>query len=128
MAIPTIGSILALVRGVVDDARELIHAEISVARAEIHEQVAAAESAGVAFGAAALFAVVGVVMLCIGLGGGIADLFDWPAWVGYCAMALLLGIAAFFLVRRGRTRLAAIHGLPKTTESLRKSLGWVRGK
>ena len=121
-------SIPALIRSVVDDARELIREEIALAKAEIREEASAVQSVGIAFAGAALFAMIGVVLLCIALGGAIAYLFNAPAWVGYGIIAILLGGGAYFLMNWGRASLANIRALPKTTESLRENIAWIRSK
>jgi fructose-specific phosphotransferase system IIC component len=121
-------SIPALIRSVVDDARQLIREEIALAKAEIREEASAVQSVGIAFGSAALLAMIGVVLLCIALGGAIAYLFNAPPWVGHGVLAILLGGGAYFLFNRGRASLAKIRALPTTTESLRENIAWIRSK
>ena len=53
MAEYDVNSIPGLIRGLLDDTRELIREEIALARAEIREEVSAAQTVAVAFGAAA---------------------------------------------------------------------------
>ena len=121
-------SIPGLIRSVIGDARELIHEEVALVRAELREEIAAGRAAGMSFGAAAIVALIALVLSCIALGGAIAYFSGWPAWAGYGIMALLLSGAAFLLVTRGRTQVAAIRGLPKTQESLRENITWIRSK
>ena len=121
-------SIPALIRSLMDDARELVREEIALARAEMREELSVVRRVGLAFGAAALLALIGAVLLCIAVGGAVADLFDVPAWVGYGIVALLLLIGAVVMVARGRAGLAAIGGLPRTRESLQENLQWIRSQ
>jgi hypothetical protein len=121
-------SIAALIRGVVEDARELIREEIALAKAEVRREAAAAKGAGVAFGGAALAAGLAVVLLSIALGGAVADLFEWPPWAGHGLVALSLGAAAYLLYRLGSSQASAIKGLPKTTASVRENIAWIRSK
>jgi fructose-specific phosphotransferase system IIC component len=121
-------SIPALIRGVMDDARLLIREEIGLARAELREEVSAVRNVAIAFGAAALLAVVGVVLLSVALGGAVAAMFDAPAWVGYGIVALMLLAGAFVFISRGRTRLANIRMLPMTRESLQENMQWLRSR
>lgn len=116
-----------LMRGVVDDARALIRQELALARAELREEFAAAQSVGIAFGAAAVLGLLGLIMLCVSIGGAIAWLFNAPAWVGYGAVALVLAGGTLLLVARGRTALSNVRMLPQTTESLRENLAWIQG-
>lgn len=128
MAEQDTASIPTLIRSLMDDARELIREELALARAEMREELSAARGMGVSFGAAALLAVIGVVLLCIALGGAVADVLDLPAWAGYGIMALLLGGAAYVFLSRGRRQLAAIRGLPRTQASLRENIAWIRSR
>lgn len=128
MAEQEASSIPALIRSVMDDARELVREELALARAELREEVSAAQTVGIAFAAAALLAVIGAVLLCVAIGGGIAALFNVSAWIGYGIVALLLLGGAYFFVSRGRTRLANIRTLPKTRESLEENIQWMRSK
>jgi fructose-specific phosphotransferase system IIC component len=121
-------SIPALIRSVMDDARELIREELALARAELREEASAVQTVGIAFAAAALLAVIGVVLLCIAIGGGIAALLNVSAWVGYGIVAVLLLGGAYFFMTRGRTSLANIRTLPKTRESLQENIQWIRSK
>lgn len=124
----TAGSISGIIRGILDDARELIREEIAVARAEIREEMSAARTIGVAFGAAAVAAMTAVVLLCVALGGAVADLFDWPTWAGLGIMAVLLGAVAFFALRYGQRQLGHLRALPKTTATLRENMAWIQDK
>ena len=128
MAEQDTGSVPTLIRGVLEDARELIREEIALAKAELREEASAIQGVGIAFGAAALLGVIGVVLLCIALGGAVADLFNTSPWVGHGIVAVLLAGAAYLFVSRGRTRLANIRTLPKTKESLRENMSWIRSK
>jgi len=51
-------NIAGLVRGLLRDTRELIREEIALARAEIREEISAAQTVGIAFGSAALAALL----------------------------------------------------------------------
>lgn len=124
----TTGSISGMIRSVLDDARELIREEIAVARAEVREEMSAAQTVGVAFGAAAVAGITALVLFCAALGGAIADLFNWPTWAGLGVVALLLGAAAFMAVRYGQGQLTKIRALPKTTSSLRENIAWIQDK
>jgi cytochrome c biogenesis protein CcdA len=117
-------SIPGLIRSVLDDTRELIGEEIALARAEMQEEMTAARTVGIAFGAAAVFAVLGATLLCISLGQVIAYFLQWPTWAGYGIVAVLALVTAYFVVQYGRRHLANVHALPKTTETVKENLAW----
>jgi hypothetical protein len=121
-------TIPTLIRSALNDARQLVREEIALARAEIRDEISAARRIAIGFSAAALLGMIGVVILCIALGGAIADVIDAPPWVGYGIVALLLGGAAFLIYSRARTRLANVRALPQTRESVRETMGWIRSK
>ena len=121
-------SIPGLIRGVLNDARELVREEIALAKSELREEISAARTVATTFAAAALLALIGIVLFSIALGGAIADLFNTPAWVGYGIVAVLLGAGAYLLVSRATTALGKIRALPKTQESLRENIAWMQSR
>ena len=121
-------SVPALVRSIVDDARELIREEVAIARSEIREGVSAAQTAGAAFGAAAVAGLVAVVLFCVALGLAIAYVFEWPAWAGIGIVSVLLGLVAYIALRYGQGKLANLQPLPKTTATLRENVAWIQDK
>jgi ABC-type nickel/cobalt efflux system permease component RcnA len=101
---------------------------LAVARAEIREEMAAVQAVAIGFGAAAVAGIVAVMLFAVALGGAIADLFDVAPWVGYGAVAVLLGAAAYFFVRHGRAQLAKIRVLPRTTATLQENMAWIQDR
>ena len=128
MAEPDTNSIPALIRGLLEDTRDLIREEIALARAEIRDQIANAQTVAVAFGSAALAALLAGVLFCIALGGAIAKIFDLSAWAGYAIVGVLLVIAALVLFLYGQFRLARVRAIPKTTETIKENLAWMQSK
>ena len=128
MAEPTSESIPALIRGVMEDARQLIRQEIALARVEIREEASKVQTAGIAFGAAAITGLIAVVLLCVALGGAIAYALSWPTWAGYGVVAILLAATAIGCVTMGRSRLSTVSALPNTTATVRENMAWIQGK
>ena len=128
MAEPDVNSIPGLIRGLLHDTRDLIREEIALARAEIHEEITAVQTVGIAFGSSALAALLGATLLCIAIGGAIAYLLVWPAWTGYGIVGVLLLAASFALVQYARRRLARIRALPKTSDTVKENMAWIQSK
>src|SRR5215831_17229417 len=71
-------SIPTLIRGLLDDARELIREELQLARAEIREEISAVQSAAIAFAIAGAVGLIGAMLLSVAIGGALAYFLRWP--------------------------------------------------
>jgi hypothetical protein len=121
-------SIGQLVRTVVGEAQELVRDELAIFRAEVRQEIAAAQAAGIWFSAAAVAALLAMVLFCVALGAGLAALFGWPTWAGYGLVAVLLAVAAALFATRGRSNVSAVRGLPITKASLKENLTWIQSR
>jgi len=121
-------SIPGLVKGLLDDARDLIREELQLARAEIREEISALQTVTIAFAVAAVVGVLGVMLLSIALGGALAYFLRWPAWAGYGIVAILFLAGAWGLALYARGRMRAIRAIPNTTETMKENLAWMQNK
>jgi fructose-specific phosphotransferase system IIC component len=121
-------SIPTLIRGLLDDARDLIREELQLARAEIREEVSAAQSALIAFAVAAAVGLIGVMLLSVAIGSAIAYFLHWPAWAGYGSTAVLFFVASWGLVLYARARLKTIRAIPETKDSIKENIAWIQNK
>lgn len=127
MAYETEASMGTLVRGALDDVRELFREEIALARAELRAELSKATGAAGGFGAAAGALYFAGFFVLTALALGIATLFDWPAWTGFAIVGVVLAIigAVFFVSARRRMR--EIRGLPRTVETVSRTVATVKG-
>lgn len=121
-------SIPALVRGLLDDARDLIREELQLARAEIREEISQVQSAAIAFAVAAAVGAMGAMLLSIAIGGAIAYFLRWPPWAGYGIMAILFLAGGWGLALYGRGRLKTLRAMPETTDTMKENLAWMQNK
>jgi len=121
-------SIPALIGGLLDDARDLIREELQLARAEIREEVSAAQSALVAFAVAAAVGLIGVMLLSVAIGSAVAYFLRWPAWAGYGITAVLFLAVSWGLVLYGRGRLKTIRAIPETKDTIKENIAWIQNK
>jgi hypothetical protein len=128
MADPVKPTVQTLIRDVVGDARQLIHEELLLARAEAREQAGEAKTLGVIAATAVLFALTGTVLVAAAIGLAVADLLEWPMWAGIAVVAALSGVGGFVFYGMARARVAALQIMPQTTASLRENLVWIRSK
>ena len=121
-------SIPGLIKGLLDDARDLIREELQLARAEIREELSAVQAVAIAFAVAAVVGLIGVMLLSVALGGALAYFLRWPPWAGYGVVALLLLAAGWGLCLFARGRLRAIRAIPNTAATMKENLAWMQNK
>ena len=114
-------SLTGLLRGALDDARDLIREEVALARAEIRYELGKVTAAGMQFGIAAVALWFAGMFLLIAAALGIATLFNWPAWTGFAIVGVLLGIAGVIAFMGGRRAVQNVQPLPRTVESLKET-------
>jgi uncharacterized membrane protein YqjE len=79
-----------LLKKAVDDMRELVRLEVSLARGEVSEQLARGKTAAIAFAATAVLAIAAFTLLVVALAFAVT-----PTWIGsLIAAGILLAIAA----------------------------------
>jgi hypothetical protein len=121
-------SLRELVQGLMEDTRDLVRAELALAKAEIREEVSAAGTVGAAFSGAAVAGLLGVTLLTIALGGALAYALGWPSWAGFGLVAFVLLISAWLLTRFGTARLKTLRTLPKTKQTMKENFAWIQNK
>ena len=121
MAPETETSITGLVRGVLDDARDLIREEVALAKAEARLEVSRAASAGARFGAAAVAGWFALMFVLGAIALGISAAFNWPAWAGLAIVGVLLGITAAVMVSAARAAARRIEPMPRTIQSVKEN-------
>src|SRR5512135_1348331 len=85
-------SIPSLVRGVLDDGRELIREEIALAKAEARVELGRAASAAAEFAGAAVAGWFAATFILVAVALGISYGFGWPDWVGFGIVGVVVGI------------------------------------
>ena len=121
-------SIPTLIKGLLDDARDLIREELQLARAEIREEISALQTVTIAFAIAAVVGLFGAVLLSIALGGALAYFLRWPSWTGYGIVAVLFLAAGWGLCLYARARLRDVRAIPNTTATMKENLAWMQNK
>jgi hypothetical protein len=118
-----------LLRGIVDDIRDLFRQEIALARYEIREEISKARSAALLFAAAGAALAIGGGLLILALGRVIAVLFNWPVWAGYGLLGLLFAIGGLVALSMAQGRLRRVNAIPpETAKSVKENVEWVKGQ
>jgi hypothetical protein len=121
-------SIADLIKGAVRDAQAMVRGEIELAKVEARAEVSRLARGAVMLVAAALAAIIGAVLLLTTMAWAIADLLSWPVWSGFAIVTLLTLIAAGTLAFLGKNRIAAQRHMPRTVETLKENMEWIRAR
>lgn len=121
MAYESETSVGGLVRGALDDIRDLLREEIALARAELRQELSKVTAAGMQFGAAAALLWFAGLFLLTALALGVAALLGWPAWSGFGIVALALAIGGAILLAAGRRTVRAVQPLPRTVHTIKET-------
>lgn len=120
-------SLASLLSGAVNDIRELFRQEVSLARAEIRQEVVNVKSAAVKLGAAAFTGIFAVLLLLTALARGLSDVFDMPVWAGFAIVGGLLAIVAGVLVAVAWPNIKSVSPMPeRTVRTMKENIEWVK--
>ncbi|HEU5044519.1 MAG TPA: phage holin family protein [Nocardioidaceae bacterium] len=120
---PTIGRLVA---DASRDISSLLHNEIALAKSELKVSVKAGGTGAGMFAGAAFFALLGVVMLSIGIAllinfSGLALAYCFLiVFGGYLGFAGLLGLIGIRMVRKVKPPERAIHQAQETSQILKR--------
>ena len=121
MAYESDASMATLVKGVVEDVRELFREEMALARAELRHEISKATSALKGFGAAAVLLWFGSMFILTAIALGVADLLNWPAWAGFAALGVLLAIFGGVVALGARRIMTDVQPMPRTVETVKET-------
>jgi hypothetical protein len=121
-------SLAAALKRAVQDAQELISAEVALAKAELRAEVRRIAMAAGALAGAAVAALMALVFVLTAAAWGIADWLEWPAWAGFAGVALVLALAAAALGLIARARVVGRQPMPLTVETLKENAQWMRAR
>jgi len=121
MAEMTDNSVGGLVRGALDDVRDLFREELALARSEIRAEMGKVTGSAVRFGAGGAALWFAAMFLLVTIALGIAALLNWPAWAGFGIVTLLLGVAGAVLVIAGRSAIRDVRPLPRTLHTVKEN-------
>ena len=114
-------SVGSLIRGALDDARDLIREEIALARAELRAEMNRVTAAGVRLSMGGVLLMFAAALLLVGISLAVAALLNWPAWAGFGIVAIVLAIAGAVFVSNGRSMLRRVETLPRTKQTIKET-------
>jgi uncharacterized membrane protein YqjE len=121
-------SIADLIKSAVRDAQDLVRGEIALAKAEAREEASRLGMAAALLAGAAFAALLGIALLMTTLAWALSETLDWPVWAGFAVVTLLALVAAGGLGYAGRSRLSAARHMPRTVDTLKENMEWMRAR
>ena len=126
---PTYDSSIAdVMKSAIRDAQDLVRGEIALAKAEAREEVRRVGAGVVLLLAAAVAAVIGIVLLMMAIAWAISEVLVWPAWAGFAIVTAVMLLAAGALAYVGRSRLNGQRHMPRTVDTLKENMQWMRAR
>jgi uncharacterized protein YjbJ (UPF0337 family) len=117
----------SFIDGIVNDAKDLLLHELTIAKLEIQSELHKTKEAAVSFAVGAGIAVAGGFLLLFMLVYLLAALTPIPLWGCYGVIgALLLGVGLVFLYRGKHTEEQLDEVLPQTTTTLKENAQWLK--
>jgi uncharacterized membrane protein YqjE len=121
-------SIAEVIRDAVRDAQDLVRGEIALAKAEAREEISRLGMAVAMLAGAALAAVIGIIFLLTAFAWAISEVAGWPVWAGFAIVTLLTLLSAGVLGYVGRNRLSRGRHMPRTVDTVKENLEWMRAR
>lgn len=122
--LPEDRSIGDLIGEVADDFQRLVRQQLELAKVELKEQAVSAGRAGAMFGVAAVAGLMVVVLASFALTFALAEVMP-PGWAALIVAVLWVVVAAI-TYGIGRQRMRAVSVPPKTVETLKEDMRWLR--
>jgi hypothetical protein len=120
-------SVATLIGGIVNDAKDLLINEFTIAKLEIQQEMRKTKSAAIAFAVGAGVLGIGGLFLLLMCVHGVAVLLDIPLWGSYGLVGGLLLLVGVILLVRGKHTAEQIDVIPpKTASTLRDNAQWIK--
>src|SRR5689334_8978292 len=120
-------SVSELISGLVNDAQQLVHREIDLAKREVAIEVDKVKQGAVALGAGAGLAVIGALLLGHMLVYLVQALTGLSLWVSYLIVGAIFAIGGGILLMQGLKRIQNVDPVPRETiESVKEDIQWIK--
>jgi len=120
-------SVSDLISGLVNDAQQLVHREIDLAKREVAIEVDKVKQGAVALGIGAGLAVIGALLLGHMLVYLVQTLTGLSLWVSYLIVGAIFAIGGGLLLMQGIKRMQTVDPVPRETiESVKEDIQWIK--
>jgi Putative Actinobacterial Holin-X, holin superfamily III len=120
-------SLAQLLTGIVNDAKELMHQELALAKHEIREDLRKTKTAVLSLGMGIGVAAIGGLLLILMLVHLLHALAGLPLWACYGIVGGVLAMIGGVLLLIGKTTIARIEVVPQqTAETMKENIQWIK--
>jgi uncharacterized membrane protein YqjE len=117
-------SIFTVLQDIVNNVQDIVRLEVRLAKAEVREELAKVQSAGLLLGIGATAAIFSVLFILLAIASALSR--DVPDWAAALIVAMGVGLIAVVALAAGRKRLKTIQAAPKTAASLKENVTWAK--
>lgn len=129
-------SVPALLRDLRDETTTLFRQEVSLAKAEVRENVSKLAGHAVQIAVGGFVAYAGIIVMLIGIGHLLGALFvrmgmseNLAAWLAPSVVGLVVALIGWGLLARAKNAIASDGLVPRrTVESMRENKQWAQNK
>lgn len=122
-------SMTSLVGGIVNDARQLIGQEVTLARRELQQELDKARTAAVSFGAALTVLGLGAILLCFMLVSLLSEVAGLPGWASFALVGGVLAVVGGSLLAVAKNKAREVSLVPRqTVETMRENVQWLKNQ
>ena len=119
-------SLAALLGGIMNDAKDLLIQELTLAKLEVQDELRQIKTAAISLGIGIGVAAVGGMLLSLMLVHVLAAYTDMPLWGCYGIVGSVLAVLGWVLLASGKHTVEEIDVLPQTVETMKENAQWLR--
>ncbi|HKA52469.1 MAG TPA: phage holin family protein [Candidatus Binatia bacterium] len=119
-------SLAALIGGIINDARDLMLQEFTMAKLEVQDELRRTKAAAISLGIGIGIAAVGGLLLLLMLVHLLHALTPIPLWGCYGIVGGVLLLTGLLLLYSGKKTAEEIAVVPETVETLKENAKWIR--
>jgi len=119
-------SLAALIGGIINDARDLLLQEFTMAKLEVQDELRKTKAAVISLGIGIGIAAVGGLLLLLMLVHLLHALTPIPLWGCYGIVGGVLVLAGLLVLYSGKKAVEEIEVVPETVETLKENAKWIR--
>ena len=117
-------TIFTVLQDIANNVQDIVRAEFRLAKTELQEELAKAQSAGLLLGIGAVAAIFSVLFLL--LAGVYALSRVLPQWAAALIVAIAVAVVAGVTLAAGIRRFKTDEAAPKTAASLKENVTWAK--